>query len=406
MKKKFPQLGRLHAWLCFYLVVVFISSEKVVFGVTVPEEVVLAQLNSAELVVDVKIDEVRTMYDPQLYMKTVASAQVLKIHSSKSNQKIRTTDEIEIEFPGGEAGEQAVMFSGFPRPYKGISYKAFLNLDSSGNSNRYQVAGFEEGFKPLIPTRQYSRNRTDGSDGKGTGPFLYWDPRYFPIPYYISAPSFKGHPDYVTAIEDSFKTWRAYGDVKIEFLALGCNQSTQNENDSLNTIILIKEKWPFDKNAIAVTRNFYIPGSDANSGMILDSDILLNGQNYSFTTTDEAGRHDIQNIVTHEAGHFLGFGHEIAPSIDNNATMFASATAGEKVKRTLKTNDLNVLRAAYSGVGEKFDNQNIHCEVPNDNVGCLAVHTPQNKANSYLGVLIYLLFTMGLGRWVVKLQRP
>jgi hypothetical protein len=167
--------------------------------------------------------------------------------------------------------------------------------------------------------------------------------------------------------------------------------------------VLLTEDWPFDNAAIAVTRNFYVAGEEANAGMILDSDILLNGKNFSFTTTGESGKHDIQNIVTHEIGHFLGFGHEVNPA-DPEATMYASANAGETKKRTLANNDISVLRLAYAGVGQKFDNQNIHCDIAKDNVGCLAVHSPKYKTQNYVSLLLYLVLTVTLGRWIVRNQ--
>ncbi len=381
------------------------SFARGLLGVTVPPELISAQLNAAELIADLTLKSLNTIIDPSTHLKTIASAEVLKIHHIKSGESLKIRDEIEIEFPGGEINDRGVMFSGIPRPYNGISYKAYLNHSGSESHHRYVVTGFEDGFKPITQLRQHSRNRTDGSNGSGTGPFLYWDSRHFPIPYYISAPSFKNHPDYVTAIENSFKTWRTYNDVLVEFLSFGCNQSTKNENDSLNTIILLTDNWPFDSAAIAVTRNFYVAGTDADAsaGMILDSDILLNGKNFSFTTTGQTGSHDVQNILTHEIGHFLGFGHEIA-TVNEEATMFASATTEETQKRSLHANDIAVLRSAYSGVGKKFENENMHCEVSKNNVGCLSVHSNSFKTNSYWALLLYLVLTLGLGRWIVTRQ--
>ena len=363
----------------------------------VPPDKIASELQSAEFIADIAIESTTAISDTRVYAKTIAAARVLQIHSVKDGLSLdapKMGDLIEIESLGGELGPRGVIFSGYPRPRNGMSYRAYLNRGSEKNSQRFVITGFESGLTPLTPTRQFSRNRTDGSDGAGSGPFLYWDSRFFPLSYYIAAPSFRNLPNFVTAIEDSFKTWRDLEDVKVEFISLGCNQSTKNENDNLNTVILLTENWPFTKSAIAVTRNFYVSGQESNAGMILDSDILLNGHFFPFTTTQETGKHDIQNIVTHEVGHFLGIGHEIEP-INTEATMLANAVANETKKRSLHSNDVSALRAGYAGVGQKFEGHNIHCDVSNDNMGCLAVHSRDIKSNRF-GWPLFLIPLLGV----------
>lgn len=394
-------------WLPFFLSagLFWVGAHNQLTAVTVPDELIAEQLDSATLVADISVNSVGVSEDTPNLIKSTAQATILKIHKQEFSQApVEENDTIEIEFIGGESNQRGLMVSGFPRPYKGQSYKAYLAPLAEKRSSKFVIVGFEDGLIPLNNLRKSSRNRTDGSDGTGTGPFLYWDTKYFPIPYLISAPSFKNHPDFVTAIEESFQPWRNYEDVLVEFIAMGCNISTKNENDSLNTIILVKNDWPFDSRAIAVTRNFYISGTGSNAGMILDSDILLNNINFSFTTTGEAGKHDIQNIVTHEIGHFLGFGHEIEPK-DEDATMYASAVAGETKKRDLATNDVSILRASYPGVGTKFPDQNLHCDVSNETVGCLAVHQTNKNTQSYWALLAYLIFTLGIGKWMAATSR-
>ena len=99
--------------------------------------------------------------------------------------------------------------------------------------------------------------------------------------------------------------------------------------------------------------------SSRSSGQILDADIELNdaptssGPGFTFTTVDgppctsptETGcvRIDVQNTVTHEAGHSLGLDH----SPDPNATMYASAPMGETSKRRLGSDDISGICAIY-----------------------------------------------------------
>jgi hypothetical protein len=95
------------------------------------------------------------------------------------------------------------------------------------------------------------------------------------------------------------------------------------------------------------------------TGQILDTDIELNdapsstGSKFTFTTVDglpctsptETGcvRIDVQNTVTHEAGHTLGLDH----STDPNATMYASAPPGDLSKRDLAADDIAGICAIY-----------------------------------------------------------
>jgi hypothetical protein len=109
--------------------------------------------------------------------------------------------------------------------------------------------------------------------------------------------------------------------------------------------------WDHGDAAIAVTTTSYNP----NTGEIYDADIEMNDSNHSdgtkfqFTIVDQGpgvpicsqnGQancigYDVQNTVTHEAGHSIGFAH--SPLQDS--TMYAFAPEGDQTKRTLHTED-------------------------------------------------------------------
>jgi len=98
----------------------------------------------------------------------------------------------------------------------------------------------------------------------------------------------------------------------------------------------------------------------ASTGQIFDADIEINdapsanGSKFTFTTVDSPPcppggpvvscvSIDVQNTVTHEAGHSLGLAH----SADPTATMAATAPAGETAKRVLHADDLAGICAIY-----------------------------------------------------------
>ncbi len=113
--------------------------------------------------------------------------------------------------------------------------------------------------------------------------------------------------------------------------------------------------WDHGDGVIATTTTT----SKSSTGEILDSDIEMNdapaanGTKLTFTAVDglpctspsETGcvRIDVQNTVTHEAGHSLGLDH----TPDPNATMYASAPSGQTSKRVLANDDIQGICAIY-----------------------------------------------------------
>jgi MYXO-CTERM domain-containing protein len=132
------------------------------------------------------------------------------------------------------------------------------------------------------------------------------------------------------------------------------------------------------------------------TGEILDTDIELNdapsstGSKFTFTTVNglpcttptETGcvRIDVQNTVTHEAGHSLGLDH----SPDPNATMYDSAPAGQTSKRILGTDDVAGICAIYPRGAAT-----VTCLAPGSS-GC-GCSQAQNGPGAVLGALALLL---------------
>jgi MYXO-CTERM domain-containing protein len=113
--------------------------------------------------------------------------------------------------------------------------------------------------------------------------------------------------------------------------------------------------WDHGDAAIATTTTTSV----RNTGQIQDTDTEFNdapqsdGRRFTFTANDggpcsqpdQTGcvLFDIQNTMTHEAGHTLGLAH----SPDPGATMFASAPEGETSKRILGADDIQGICDIY-----------------------------------------------------------
>jgi hypothetical protein len=105
-----------------------------------------------------------------------------------------------------------------------------------------------------------------------------------------------------------------------------------------DTCINMFHCWDHGQFTLALTTVTY----STKTGAIYDADIELNSADWLFTTVDSPPcvegmeavtcvATDVQNTLTHEIGHFLGFDHVNNP----NSTMAPTAPIGETSKRVL-----------------------------------------------------------------------
>lgn len=162
-----------------------------------------------------------------------------------------------------------------------------------------------------------------------------------------------------TAIKSSISAWRNAKCNDIE----GCQNVSINvpvdvpvaktitgtpKYDGVNQIKYYKAGWsslPFapPSSALAVTISTY-----KDNGEIVDADMFINGENFEWgivKTPADSNLHDIQNVVTHEFGHFIGLNHTSENSMESdmdrfNATMFYASLPGETFRRTLDKLDI------------------------------------------------------------------
>lgn len=115
-----------------------------------------------------------------------------------------------------------------------------------------------------------------------------------------------------------------------------------------NTIIFV-EDWAardLPADAFGLTLVWHNP----DTGEIYDADMQINETIGPLTICDRVcpiGAVDLQNVMTHEAGHFFGLGHSQVPG----ATMSARATVGETSKRSLEDDDRAGLCEIYGDFG-------------------------------------------------------
>jgi len=150
-------------------------------------------------------------------------------------------------------------------------------------------------------------------------------------------------------ITDAFSKWLAAdcGGGKRPALAVNnfgptaCGERGYNpKGPNSNEWMFIDSGWmPLnDAHTLALTTVTHHP-----TGQILDVDVEINSANSLITTDDTNVGADLESIVTHEAGHFLGLAH----SEVTKATMFSSYLPGDPFMRDLDPDDVAAICAVY-----------------------------------------------------------
>lgn len=163
-----------------------------------------------------------------------------------------------------------------------------------------------------------------------------------------------------------------------------------------NAIIFVSD-WSVrdhDPRAFALTTVWH----DKSNGRIVDADMEINesrgmlgacAENNNCQVDSGCRDIDLANVITHEAGHFLGLAHsDVADS-----TMYDSAPIGETCKRSLEEDDVDGLCSAYPAgslpdVCNATPNGGYNFGAPSTRDDCGCATRPPSR--SWLGGLLVL----------------
>ncbi|MCP8322198.1 MAG: hypothetical protein H3Z52_14870, partial [archaeon] len=139
----------------------------------------------------------------------------------------------------------------------------------------------------------------------------------------------------VTTITTSANTWDSETSADV-FLYRGTTSRSAGTRDNYNVVA-----WGYywRSGVIAVTYIWY------RGSQILETDTRMNTY-YKWSLSGEAGKMDVQNIMTHEFGHWAGL-NDLYSGVDYWLTMYGYASYGETYKQTLGLGDINGLEAVY-----------------------------------------------------------
>lgn len=187
-----------------------------------------------------------------------------------------------------------------------------------------------------------------------------------------------------------------------------CASASHNRDGrNVNSVMFIQEGWVSERRlsnrAFAVTLVWH----NSETGEIYDSDMLLNDAaagsrgNFRICSEDACPRDpggpfdvDLENIVTHEMGHYFGVAH--TESINIDATMLESAPPGERAKRSLEEDDMLAICSIYAPgtLPEACDNTprgGLALDCQAHNCGCATPGLPSSSGPLGVGSLVGLL---------------
>lgn len=137
-------------------------------------------------------------------------------------------------------------------------------------------------------------------------------------------------------------TGQAPGIALTDLGAITCDQAEYNQHAGNANIVMFRNTaWPYSNatHTLALTTVTF----NTQTGEIYDVDMEINSAKVQLSTSDSDVKYDLQSIITHEAGHFLGLAH----TSDSSATMFAQYKEGSMSLRTLEADDIAGICAVY-----------------------------------------------------------
>lgn len=188
----------------------------------------------------------------------------------------------------------------------------------------------------------------DENDCVTEGTPLVWPSRCIGFSFQAQGTAKLVPEDTKQAILGAFATWSEHPcpDGSTASISISATTDVQcklpqanKEGANVNVVFFRDDEWPYRgiDGTLATTTVTY-----DGDGTIWDADIAVNAAFNDVTLSDTDAEYDVQSIVVHEVGHFLGLAH----SDDEDALMAPTYSPGS-VRRDVADDDIEALCAAY-----------------------------------------------------------
>ena len=120
------------------------------------------------------------------------------------------------------------------------------------------------------------------------------------------------------AVKEAFAVWESPSCTALRFEYAGLSAEKGYDKKDGKTVVAWEEQsWPHGKLVLAVSVNHF----DPVSGEMSDAEALMNGVDFKWTGTGEAGRADIQRILSQRVGMMVGLWYtDVAGSVMHHMT--------------------------------------------------------------------------------------
>jgi len=195
---------------------------------------------------------------------------------------------------------------------------------------------------------------------KQGGNHLRW-PGAQPVVEYQVNPEGAGVVGAVDAVRAGFEVWNDVAGAAITFrFDRETNVHSPLARDGRNLVLWVERGWDpsigDDALAVCLTQR-------RADGEIYEADIAFNAQEYLWSTQGRQGRHDIQAVGAHEAGHFFGLGH----TIERESIMYFAGGGARADQRELSDDDERGITFLYPRRGYSGGQP---CDACDDNSDC------------------------------------